>query len=222
MCVHAHCFFPVFFCVCLTSLYLTLISIYSNELKFFCKNKCRFKKVEILFLNNNAIATQMVRRYGLAQEGTSVTGIWELCLTSVPLPMLVPLPALPCWPHRVALASVGAEVILQRSHGNNSSTWLGRGKGQTRRQIWDGSFSQGQGKESTVLMETKTHRGQDLIQGHSAVSGRGSLILTKCGRDNKMGQHYRELLIRNCTLGGFILEIDWFMGEMMSVWLDLT
>lgn len=90
------------------------------------------------------------------------------CHTSSPLPMLVPLPALPCWPHQAAAASAEAEIISQRSCGNNSCTWPGHGKGQARRWIWVSYFSQGQIKDSSELQEAETHRGQGPAQGHPA------------------------------------------------------
>lgn len=146
----------------------------------------------------------MAQGYGMAQESVSVTGIWESALphTVPPLrlcPCWSPLPALP-W---AASASIRAEVISQRSHGNRSCVWLGHGKGQARRRIWDSYFSQGQGKESSVPQETETPRGQGLAQGHLAVScgvfSPSSMVERKIKRDN----HYRGPLLRNALQGTY-------------------
>lgn len=144
------------------------------------------------------------------------------CHTSVPLTMLVPLPALPCWPHWAAVALAGAEIISQRSCGNNSCMWLGHGKGQARRRIWVGYFSQGQVKESSVLQETDPQRAGTCPRSfRTSVAEAFSPSFNVDGKI-KWDNHYREPLIQSLPFGEFILEIHWPVGEMVSVQLYLT
>lgn len=135
----------------------------------------------------------MAHGHGRAQQSVSVTGIWEFRLPPH-CPCWSPLPARP-W---AASASIGAEVISQRSHGNSSCAWLGHGKGQAN--LGQLFFPRTRQRELRAPGHGDPSR-QGLAQYQGAVSCRAFSPSDTVGRKIKKDNHYRGPSISHCTSG---------------------
>lgn len=138
-------------------------------------------------------------------------GLTPCCRNSVPLTPVVPLPVLPCWSHRAAVASGGAEIISQRSRGDNSCTWQPRMAGAWERPCKQMNlgrlFFPRTSKGELSAPGNRDPQRQGLAQGHSARQGRGLSPSSHMDGKIKRDNHYQQTLISSLPFGELILEI---------------